>query len=72
METEEKRYVVETANRCGRRKFRWSFDILDEANVAVIPGKPFGSPHHIRLSFAISDKAIIEGIRRIKEWVNKL
>lgn len=32
MATEEKRYVVETVNRCGCSKFRWSFDILDEAN----------------------------------------
>lgn len=31
MATEEKRFVVETANRCGRRRFRWSFDRLEDA-----------------------------------------
>ena len=29
MTTEEKRFVVETSNRCGRRRFRWSFDRLE-------------------------------------------
>jgi len=29
--TEEKRFVVETSNRCGRRRFRWSFDRLEDA-----------------------------------------
>ena len=31
MTVDEKRFVVETANRCGRRRFRWSFDNLVDA-----------------------------------------
>jgi len=48
MKTEEKRFVVETANRCGRRRFRWSFDRLEDAEEFLIshssekrPGKLF-------------------------------
>ncbi|RCV63498.1 hypothetical protein C5S53_13610 [Methanophagales archaeon] len=31
MATAEKRFVVETANRCGRLRIRWSFDRLEDA-----------------------------------------
>lgn len=46
-----------------------SKQILDEVNVAVIPGEGFGAPEYIRLSFATSEERITEGIRRIGEWV---
>jgi aspartate aminotransferase len=46
--------------------------LLEEARVAVVPGVAFGSDDNIRLSFATSDKNIIEGIKRIKEAVEKL
>lgn len=43
--------------------------ILDEMNVAVIPGEGFGSPGYVRLSFATSQEKIKEGVKRIGEWV---
>lgn len=43
--------------------------ILDEANVAVIPGDGFGAEGYMRLSFATSKERINEGIKRIKAWV---
>jgi len=46
--------------------------LLDEARVAVVPGKAFGSDHFIRLSFATSMKNIEIGIGRIKEAINQL
>ena len=46
--------------------------LLDEANVAVVPGAAFGSDSHIRLSYATSMKNIEEGIKRIKEAISKL
>ena len=46
--------------------------LLKEANVAVVPGIAFGTDKHLRLSFATSDKNIIEGVKRIKEAINKL
>jgi aspartate aminotransferase len=46
--------------------------LLEEARVAVVPGIGFGADDYIRLSFATSDKNIIEGIKRIKEAITKL
>ncbi len=45
--------------------------ILDEVNVAVIPGDGFGAPGFIRLSFATSQEKIKEGIKRIIQWIEK-
>jgi len=42
--------------------------LLDEAKVAVVPGKPFGSDMHIRFSFAISKDEIKEGMDRVAKW----
>ncbi len=46
--------------------------LLDEARVAAVPGKAFGSDHFIRLSFATSMKNIEIGIGRIKDAINQL
>ncbi len=43
--------------------------ILDEVNVAVIPGDSFGAPGFLRLSFSTSMERIQEGTKRIAEWV---
>ncbi|MDP5094293.1 MAG: aminotransferase class I/II-fold pyridoxal phosphate-dependent enzyme, partial [Candidatus Nanopelagicales bacterium] len=39
--------------------------ILDEAEVAVVPGEAFGTPGYLRLSYATSDSDINEGVGRI-------
>ena len=39
--------------------------ILDEVEVAVVPGEAFGTPGYMRLSYATSDDKITEGIARI-------
>jgi len=58
------------------RKISNSFDLagyfLDEANVAVVPGAPFGNDDHIRISYAASMENIKEGIRRIKNAIDNL
>ncbi|HYA15238.1 MAG TPA: pyridoxal phosphate-dependent aminotransferase [Syntrophales bacterium] len=46
--------------------------LLDEANVAVVPGVDFGHDNHIRLSYATSLKNIEEGLKRIKNAAMKL
>ena len=46
--------------------------LLDEANVAIVPGAAFGSDDHIRLSYATSLKNIEEGVKRIKNAIAKL
>jgi len=46
--------------------------LLDEANVAVVPGIAFGSDSHMRLSYATSMENIEKGIARIKAASEKL
>ncbi len=40
--------------------------ILDEAEVAVVPGEAFGAPGHVRLSYALADDDLREGIGRLQ------
>ncbi|MBI3357092.1 MAG: pyridoxal phosphate-dependent aminotransferase [Nitrospirae bacterium] len=46
--------------------------LLKEAHVAVVPGEPFGSPHHIRLSYATSMESIQHGLDRLAGAFEKL
>jgi aspartate aminotransferase len=39
--------------------------ILDEAKVAVVPGEAFGAPGYARLSYALGDDDLSEGVTRI-------
>ena len=39
--------------------------ILDEVEVAVVPGEAFGTPGYLRLSYATSDANITEGVQRM-------
>ena len=40
--------------------------MLDEIKVAVVPGEAFGAPGYVRLSFALSDAELVEGISRLQ------
>lgn len=39
--------------------------ILQEAEVAAVPGEAFGAPGHLRFSYALSDEDLAEGIDRV-------
>lgn len=41
--------------------------ILDEVEVAVVPGEAFGTNGYLRLSYALSDSDLVEGVTRIKD-----
>ena len=43
--------------------------ILDEAEVAVVPGEAFGTPGYARLSYALGDADLAEGVSRIAKLV---
>lgn len=43
--------------------------LLEEAHVAAVPGEAFGAPGYLRFSYATADDAIVEGMRRVREWV---
>jgi aspartate aminotransferase len=41
--------------------------LLNEALVAVVPGSAFGTPGHLRLSFATSDKVLKQSVERLRK-----
>ncbi|MDQ1689705.1 MAG: aspartate aminotransferase [Frankiaceae bacterium] len=46
--------------------------ILDEVEVAVVPGEAFGTPGYLRLSYALGDDDIVEGISRLQKLFAEL
>lgn len=46
--------------------------LLDGKKVATVPGVSFGADDCVRLSYALSDADLEEGLRRIKEFVEEL
>jgi aspartate aminotransferase len=46
--------------------------LLREAHVVTVPGEAFGSPNHIRLSYATSAKEIDRGLERMRTFFGKL
>lgn len=41
--------------------------ILERAEVAVVPGEAFGPSGYLRLSYALGDDALLEGVSRLQE-----
>ncbi|CAA9275750.1 MAG: Aspartate aminotransferase [uncultured Blastococcus sp.] len=40
--------------------------ILEEAEVAVVPGEAFGTPGYLRMSYALGDDDLVEGVSRMQ------
>jgi aspartate aminotransferase len=45
--------------------------ILDEAKVAIVPGEAFGAPGYARLSYALGDEDLVEGLTRIAKLLEE-
>src|SRR5215203_5512764 len=41
--------------------------ILEEAEVAVVPGEAFGTPGYVRMSYALGDDDLVEGVTRMQQ-----
>jgi aspartate aminotransferase len=58
----------------GDTKIEGSMDfansLLEQANVALVPGEPFGCDNNVRLSFACSMEQIDKGLDRIAKWLS--
>ena len=65
-------YVFPNISKYGIQSARLSQMLMEEAHVAVVPGAPFGSDEHIRLSYATSMENIKKGLDRIGEFLKKL
>ena len=46
--------------------------LLQEFKIAVVPGEPFGSTQHIRLSYATSLETIVRGMDRLDNAFKQL
>ncbi|MGH9179617.1 MAG: pyridoxal phosphate-dependent aminotransferase [Acidimicrobiales bacterium] len=55
----------EIAGRTPRTTLDLAGVFLDEGRVAVVPGEAFGAPGYVRLSYALGDDDLAEGITRI-------
>lgn len=44
--------------------------ILEKTEVAVVPGEAFGPSGHLRLSYALGDDDLAEGVRRLQEFLS--
>jgi aspartate aminotransferase len=55
----------EIRGRTSRNMLELAEVILDEAKVAIVPGEAFGAPGYARLSYALGDDDLAEGITRI-------
>jgi len=65
-------YVFCNIEKTGLDSLQFTERLLLEAHVACVPGIPFGSDKHIRLSFATSLENIKKGLERIEKWSKKL
>jgi aspartate aminotransferase len=45
--------------------------ILEEAGVAIVPGEAFGAPGYARLSYALGDDDLVEGVTRIAKLLQE-
>ncbi|NIY67382.1 pyridoxal phosphate-dependent aminotransferase [Streptomyces malaysiensis] len=45
--------------------------ILEEAEVAVVPGEAFGTPGYLRLSYALGDEDLVEGVSRLQKLLGE-
>jgi aspartate/methionine/tyrosine aminotransferase len=45
--------------------------VLEEAEVAVVPGEAFGTPGYLRLSYALGDEDLAEGVGRLQRLLGE-
>jgi len=63
-------YLFPDVSSClqkGETSDQFSARILQDAGVAVVPGVAFGWEGHVRISYALSEEILIEGIKRMVE-----
>nr|MCR5153880.1 pyridoxal phosphate-dependent aminotransferase [Lachnospiraceae bacterium] len=66
-------YVFPNISATGLESEEFAYRLLEEAGVGVCSGEDFGTcgKGHVRLCYACSEESIIEGVRRIKEFVEE-
>ncbi|MCX8116476.1 MAG: pyridoxal phosphate-dependent aminotransferase [Desulfobacterota bacterium] len=64
-------YVLANAKRFSQDSYRFAFDILEKAKVAVTPGIDFGSnaEGYLRFCYANSMENLVEGMNRLERYL---
>ena len=67
-------YAFANISRTGLKSRDFAIRLLQEKHVVVVPGSGFGEGGEgfVRLSYATSEENIVEGLKRIKEFVESL
>jgi len=65
-------YVFPSIEASGLDSMTFSRRFLEEEQVAVVPGRSFGSDQHIRFSYATDRATIEKGIERLRRFMGKL
>lgn len=67
-------YAFANITRTGLKSRDFAIRLLQEKHVVVVPGTGFGEGGEgfVRLSYATSEENIVEGLKRIKEFVESL
>ena len=50
----------------------WMEQLRDESSLLIVPGDNFGLDRHIRLSFAVPDPELLDGLGRLGDSVKRL
>lgn len=65
-------YMLPNISRFGLDSVAFATRLLDEKHVAVVPGIAFGSPEHVRMSYACSLDELSESMDRLESFVASL
>ena len=67
-------YAFIDISKTGLDSQTFCFSLLEKEHVAVIPGLAFGKAfdNYVRLAYTLENEKIIEGVKRIKEFLNEL
>lgn len=44
--------------------------LLDEIDLAIVPGEAFGAPGHLRFSYALATDQLVEGLERLRDFLS--
>lgn len=67
-------YAFIDISKTGKDSKSFCFELLEKEHVAVISGVAFGEAfdNYIRLAFTLNEDKSIEGLNRIKRFINKI
>lgn len=46
--------------------------LLDEIDLAIVPGEAFGAPGHLRFSYALATDQLVEGLERLRDLLLRI